>query len=210
MRLKKYVAVFCLSLSIATSCGTLVHAEDNNVAISTETAQENTSLENNSQKADTGKEHSAQDKKQVSKKNKTAKIKKGSSQSYSKSELRYMASIIYCEAGNQSYAGKLAVGIVVKNRMESKTFPNSIKGVLYQKKQFTPTRNGSLKRALKIYDKNGFKTKSYSSCLKAAKESLSGVKTVKYGGKNRNMKGYYFFSKYVSGCRLKIGAHMFK
>jgi hypothetical protein len=65
--------------------------------------------------------------------------------------------------------------------------------------------------ALRKYDKTGFKTGSaYKSCLKAAKEALSGQKKVVVGGKTRNMKGYYFFSRYVSGCRLRIGAHMFK
>lgn len=130
---------------------------------------------------------------------------------YTKAELKYMASIIFCEAGNQSYAGKLAVGIVVKNRMESKKFPNTIKKVLYQPYQFTPTRNGAFRSALAKYDKTGFKKgKAYKSSLKAAKAALNGTKSVKINGKKKSMKGYYFFSRYVSGCKLKIGAHMFK
>ena len=131
--------------------------------------------------------------------------------SYSANELKYMASIIFCEAGNQSYAGKLAVGIVIKNRMESKSFPNSITGVIYQSGQFTPARNGMLKSALSKYSKTGFKKGSaYKECLKAAKASLSGKKSVCVGGKTKSMKGYHFFSRYVAGCRLKIGAHQFK
>lgn len=55
-----------------------------------------------------------------------------------------MASIINCEAGSEPYQGKVAVGIVVMNRVSSKSFPNSIKGVIYQKGQFSPVRNGSL------------------------------------------------------------------
>ena len=63
-----------------------------------------------------------------------------------------MASIINCEAGSEPYQGKLAVGIVVMNRVSSKSFPNSIKGVIYQKGQFSPVRNGSLKKRLRQYD----------------------------------------------------------
>lgn len=129
---------------------------------------------------------------------------------YTKSELRLMSAIIYCEAGDQSYAGKKAVGIVVMNRKRSKKFPNTIKGVIYQKGQFQPARNGSLKKALKAYDQGKFKTDEYKSCVKAAKEALSGDTKVTIKGKTHNMKSYLFFSRYVKGCRLKIGGHQFK
>lgn len=150
-------------------------------------------------------------KKAQKKKSKKVKTKKGNLPSYTKSDLRYMSSIIYCEAGNQPYAGKLAVGIVVKNRMESKRYPSSIKGVLYQRYQFSPARNGSLARALRTYDKGGFSSTSYyKQCVKAAKAALSGEKKVTYKGKTTHMKGYYCFNGYVSGARLRIAGHMFK
>ena len=50
--------------------------------------------------------------------------------SYTSKELKMMSAIIFCEAGNQSKAGKTAVGIVVMNRKKSGAFPNSIQGVL--------------------------------------------------------------------------------
>lgn len=211
MKTKKIVAMLLMCAVLLSNMSFMAKAEESSAEnakdATTETTETIDSTEN------TTAANAATEKSKTTAKNNNAvkkKMKKGNVVTYSKQELRYMATIIYCEAGNQSYAGKLAVGIVVKNRMESKKFPNTIKGVLYQRYQFTPTRNGALNRALKTYDKNGFKTKEYSSCLKAAKEALSGVKTVKVGGKTRNMKGYYFFSRYVSGCRLKIGAHMFK
>lgn len=230
MRLKKYVAMFLFSIAMASNSGVCVHASEytisaeataqvsdsTQVSISSEQLEAQVKAINKNTEAITnrvneivsGTEDSGDVADAAGKA--SGKVKKGSAVSYSKKELRYMASIIYCEAGNQSYAGKLAVGIVVKNRMESKQFPNTIKKVLYQRNQFTPTRNGSLNRALKVYDKNGFKKGSYTSCLKAAKEALSGQKTVTVKGKKKNMEGYYFFSRYVSGCRIKIGAHMFK
>lgn len=211
MKTKKIAAMLLMCAVLLSNMSFMAKAEESSAEnakdATTETTETIDSTEN------TTAANATTEKSKTTAKNNNAvkkKMKKGNVVTYSKQELRYMATIIYCEAGNQSYAGKLAVGIVVKNRMESKKFPNTIKGVLYQRYQFTPTRNGALNRALKTYDKNGFKTKEYSSCLKAAKEALSGVKTVKVGGKTRNMKGYYFFSRYVSGCRLKIGAHMFK
>ena len=43
-----------------------------------------------------------------------------------------LGAIIQCEAGGESYDGKLAVGSVVMNRVKSSYFPNSVSGVIYQ------------------------------------------------------------------------------
>lgn len=125
---------------------------------------------------------------------------------YKKKDLRLMASIIYSEAGNQSYAGKKAVGIVVMNRVRSNQFPNSISGVIYQSGQFSPARNGSLNRSLALYDSG----KLDKQCIKAAKVVLNGDTCVSISNKSVNMNTYLFFSGYVSGCRLQIGSHQFK
>jgi len=50
-------------------------------------------------------------------------------------EERYcMAQNIYFESANQSFAGKLAVGHVVINRVRDKQFPNNVCDVIYQAK----------------------------------------------------------------------------
>lgn len=120
--------------------------------------------------------------------------------------LRLMTCIINSEAGGQCYAGKKAVGIVIMNRVESKSFPNSVKGVVYQSCQFGPVTDGSLERSYKMYD-NG---QLNNDCKKAAQEALDGEKNVNYKGKNINMKGFCFFNGYVAGSRLKIDGHQFK
>lgn len=125
---------------------------------------------------------------------------------YTKSQLRLMSSIIYSEAGAETYAGKKAVGIVIMNRVRSKQFPNSIKKVIYQRGQFGPASNGSLSRSLTLYD-NG---RLNSSCIKAAKEVLNGDATVNYKQQLHNMNDFLFFSGYVKGCRLQIQNHQFK
>ncbi len=132
---------------------------------------------------------------------------------YTAKELRYMTSIIYCEARGESYAGKKAVGIVVMNRVRSKKFPNSVKKVIYQSGQFSPVRNGSLSCALKLYDKQkkaGKMKGSMKSCMKAAKAALKGSTTVKVKGKKKQMKKYLFFSRYIPNAKYSLGAHQFK
>lgn len=129
---------------------------------------------------------------------------------YNRQALRLMSTIIYCEARGECYAGKLAVGIVVMNRKASKEFPNSIRGVIYQRNQFQPTRNGSMKKALRLYDSGKFTSTEAKQCVKAAKEVLDGRRKVVYKSKTINMRRYHFFSMYLRGCRLKLGNHMFK
>ena len=55
-----------------------------------------------------------------------------------------LGAIIQCEAGGESYDGKLAVGSVVINRVKSSYFPNSVSGVIYQSGQFSPVASGRL------------------------------------------------------------------
>lgn len=142
----------------------------------------------------------------------TTKAKKTESE-YTAKELRYMTSIIYCEARGESYAGQKAVGIVVMNRVRSNKYPDEIKDVIYQRGQFSPVSNGHMKRALKLYDaqnKKGSFDDAMTSCMKAAKEALSGSTTVKVKGKEKQMKKYLFFSRHIANAKYQLGAHQFK
>lgn len=119
-----------------------------------------------------------------------------------------LASIIYCESGNQSYTGQVAVGMVIMNRVNSKLFPNTLKEVVYQKTQFEPTRNGSLTRVLK--------TPSIvtESCKKAAAEVMQKYADYKSGQKvyltiNKkkvNFTSYLFFMTKAAYSRLGLTA----
>jgi len=129
---------------------------------------------------------------------------------YSGSDLRLLSSIIYCEAGCESYKGKVAVGIVVMNRVKSNLFPDTVKGVIYQSYQFTPARNGSLDRALDQYDKGQFTSESEKECIEAAKEVLSGKSTITINGKEKDFSKYLFFSGNLKGHTFKLGNHEFK
>lgn len=129
---------------------------------------------------------------------------------YTKAELRLMASIINCEAGGESYQGKLAVGIVIMNRIKSKDFPNTLRGVIYQKGQFSPVRNGALKKRLAQYDAGKINNKQWKDCIRAAKSVLEGQSYITVNGNKKSLKGYYFFSVYLSGARFRLGGHRFK
>lgn len=124
--------------------------------------------------------------------------------------LRLMSTIIYSEAGCESFQGQLAVGIVIMNRKRSSLFPNSIKGVIYQKGQFQPTRNGSLNRHFNEYDSGKTKTKAWQSCIKAAKSAMNGRTYIWHKGKKKSLRSYYFFSVKLAGYRLQIDHQQFK
>ena len=113
--------------------------------------------------------------------------------SASASDTQLLAAIIECEAGGEPYAGQLAVGAVVMNRVKSGSFPNSISGVIYQSGQFTPARSGKLARVLS----NG---KISSSCYQAAAEALAGAD---------NTGGAKYFHAGTSGSGLVIGSQIF-
>lgn len=65
---------------------------------------------------------------------------------YNSESLYWLSHIINAESGNQPLDGKLAVGTVIMNRVESPKFPNTIYEVIFAPKQFTPAMTGSINR----------------------------------------------------------------
>ncbi|WP_144556132.1 cell wall hydrolase [Bacillus sp. X1(2014)] len=59
-----------------------------------------------------------------------------------------MARLVRAEAVGEPYAGKVAVATVILNRVSSPDFPNTVKGVIYEKSNgyyaFTPVKNGTI------------------------------------------------------------------
>ena len=104
-----------------------------------------------------------------------------------------MANLIYCEANGEPYVGKVAVGSVVLNRVHSDVQPNTIREVIYARKQFSPVGNGSLARALRA-------GKADDSCFQAALEALAGAKPV--GDK-------LYFRRVNGRSGMVIGRHVF-
>lgn len=86
------------------------------------------------------------------------------------SDVELLAALLECEAGTSHYEALLAVGSVVVNRMKSRYYPNTVRGVIYQSGQFPPAHNGKVDKVLK----RGVK----ELCLTAAKDALSGKNNV--------------------------------
>lgn len=59
-----------------------------------------------------------------------------------KAEMNILARVIHSEARGEPYKGKVAVGAVVMNRIQSAKFPNNIRGVVFQPGAFTAVADG--------------------------------------------------------------------
>lgn len=114
--------------------------------------------------------------------------------SFAEGDRYLLASLIYCEAGGESYAGQLGVGSVVINRVLSSVYPDSVVGVIYQGGQFSPVASGRLAAALA----GGSAT---ASCYQAADDAMRG---------NTNVGNCVYFRTPIEGLSgIQIGGHIF-
>ena len=67
-----------------------------------------------------------------------------SSSSSNSSDVNLLARVIYGEARGEPYAGQVAVGAVILNRVKSSQFPNTIAGVVYQSGAFDAVSDGQV------------------------------------------------------------------
>ncbi len=113
---------------------------------------------------------------------------------FAEGDLKLLANLIYCEAGGEPYAGQLAVGSVVINRVLSSKYPDTVVGVIYQKGQFSPVGSGRLELALGA-------DKATAYCYQAAEEAMSGV---------TNVGNCVYFRTPIEGLTgISIGGHIF-
>ena len=88
---------------------------------------------------------------------------------YDAGELYWLARIIYAESGGESITGQIAVGNVILNRVKSSQFPDTVEGVIFDRKdavQFEPVSNG------RVY------LPPTSQSVEAAKRALDGENVV--------------------------------
>lgn len=79
-----------------------------------------------------------------------------------RSNVYLLARLIEGEAANEPYLGKVAVGAVIVNRMQSGSFPSSLAGVVFQPGAFESVSNGQYTRPVS------------AESLRAAQDALSG------------------------------------
>ena len=99
---------------------------------------------------------------------------------YREDDLFWLSRVIYAESGNQVLEGKMGVGIVVLNRVNDRSdiWPNSIKGVIAQRNQFSTYKNGALAKRT------------------PNAESVIAAKLVLDGGMVEEVKNAYFFDTF--------------
>ena len=120
---------------------------------------------------------------------------------YDAGELYWLSRFIYAESGGESMTGQIAVGNVILNRVRSGSFPNTVEGVIFDRKdavQFEPVSNG------RVY------LPPTSQSVEAAKRAL--------GGENVVGSALYFYAPALSkgiwinaNCTYQqtIGCHRF-
>ena len=109
-------------------------------------------------------------------------------------DVAMLAAIIECEAGNQSYAGKCAVGSVVINRVADPRFANSISGVIYAPYQFSPVASGRFAIVLA--------RGANATCTQAAVDVLNGYINI-------NALYFHVYDSSVDVGGTVIGDHVF-
>lgn len=198
--MKKYIFTlllaifFTLNLAYAETTYT-IEIDEKIVATPTET---NTVIESNQQKIEiTPDETNAKN----SEKNVVPEVAPTPpKKNYTDEDLYWLSRIVHAESSGESYEGKLAVANVVLNRMKSKSFPNTVKAVIFDKKygvQFSPTKNGSI-----------YKTPSQES-IKAATAALEGTNNIQNALYFSNFSSHKSKSKKKYSFYKKIGNHTF-
>lgn len=116
-------------------------------------------------------------------------------------EMQCLAGTVYFESKGERLSGQLAVARVVMARAASPRFPNSICGVVYQRKQFSFIRNGRMPRINKSH-------RHWRNAVSISKIAMNDAWKSPVEG------ALFFHARYVSpGWRLKrmatIDNHIF-
>lgn len=85
-----------------------------------------------------------------------------SGQNNASGDVYLLARCIYGEARGEPYKGKVAVGAVILNRVDSPDFPNTISGVIYQPGAFSVVSDGQINLS------------PNEECLNAARDAMNG------------------------------------
>jgi len=121
------------------------------------------------------------------------------SREYSSYEIDLLARLVRAEAQGEPFEGKVAVADVVLNRVKSPAFPDTIRGVIYQKGQFQPVQNGQINKP-------------------ADRDSIEAVSEALIGNGHLSGDSLYFYNPDTAASRwldsrtttLAIGNHVFK
>ncbi|KAA0549855.1 LysM peptidoglycan-binding domain-containing protein [Bacillus sp. BGMRC 2118] len=117
----------------------------------------------------------------------------------SQNDFDLLARLVRAEAQTEPFEGKVAVAAVVLNRVDSPKFPDTIRGVIYQKRQFQPVSNGQINRP------------ADEESIRAVEAALSDMRHIAEGS-------LFFYNPKIATSRwldkrqtvVAIGQHVFK
>lgn len=112
-------------------------------------------------------------------------------------EVTLLAMVIEGEAAGEPFEGKVAVGSVILNRMDSEQFPGTLSGVVYQKWAFESVMNNMYKRPL---------TQESIQAAQAAIQGQDPTKGALYFWNPQTATSDWVWSRPVTG---QIGRHVF-
>ena len=113
---------------------------------------------------------------------------------FDESDRYLLANLIYPPPPPPPPDGKVAVGSVVINRVLSSKYPDTVLGVIYQNRQFSPVGSGRLALALET-------NRATADCYRAADEAMSGI---------TNVGNCVYFRTPIEGLEgIRIGGHIF-
>ncbi|MBM7555984.1 cell wall hydrolase [Halanaerobacter jeridensis] len=110
----------------------------------------------------------------------------------------WLAKAIHAEARGEPFKGKIAVGAVILNRVNSSQFPDTVYGVIYQEGQFSSVKDGQIK------------LKPDQEAYKAAEKALA--------GEDPSQNAMYFYNPIIAKTMwwlttrektVQIGKHVF-
>ena len=111
--------------------------------------------------------------------------------------INLLARIISAEARGEPYAGQVAVGAVILNRIEHPSFPDTLSGVIYQDGAFTAIVDGQFNQPVS------------ASAYNAARDALNGWDPtggcIYYYNPNKTSNKFMWSRQVVT----VIGAHRF-
>lgn len=114
-------------------------------------------------------------------------------------DIELMAKVVYGESGAEPYDGKVAVASVILNRVLSRNFPSTVKGVVTQRGAFSCVKNGHIS------------VKPTKACYSAVYDALMGA--------DPTDNSLFFYNPAIATCKwmhgvqkynkIEIGNHVF-
>lgn len=110
----------------------------------------------------------------------------------SQEEVDLISRVVMAEAENEPLEGKLYVVDTILNRVDSKSFPNTVHDVIYQAHQFTSMWNGRYNRCKSNSELNDMINAEYSNRKNSGIVFFTANRYGEYGSPSFRVANHYF------------------